>query len=92
MTADQYRTAIAELGLSQVSAAKFLGVNARTSRRWVSGQQPVPRAVAILLTMLTENRSAGDLPSARAAAQQRVRDLDAMVQDIDAALKGGEGP
>lgn len=34
MTGDEYRAAIARLGLSQVQAATFLGIGERTSRRW----------------------------------------------------------
>jgi DNA-binding transcriptional regulator YiaG len=35
--ADEYRALIEKLGLSQITAAKLLGVDARTSRRWASG-------------------------------------------------------
>jgi DNA-binding transcriptional regulator YiaG len=41
MTPDEYRAAIDKLGLSQVAAAKLLGVDARTSRRWASGERDV---------------------------------------------------
>jgi DNA-binding transcriptional regulator YiaG len=41
MTPDEYRTAIEKLGLSRVAAAKLLGVDARTSRRWASGERDV---------------------------------------------------
>jgi DNA-binding transcriptional regulator YiaG len=44
MTPDQYRAAIARLGLSQVSAAKFLGVNERTSRDWANPSMDGPPA------------------------------------------------
>jgi DNA-binding transcriptional regulator YiaG len=56
MTPDQYRTAIAKLGLSQRGAALFLGVNERTSRSWASGQSRIPVAVAKLLNVLIENK------------------------------------
>lgn len=42
MTPDAYREALDSLGLSQVGAAKLLGVDARTSRRWASGEREVP--------------------------------------------------
>jgi len=42
MTPTQYRAAIKLLGLSQVKAGKFLGVNERTSRRWALGEYDVP--------------------------------------------------
>jgi DNA-binding transcriptional regulator YdaS (Cro superfamily) len=52
MTPLQYRNAIARLGLSQVAAAHFLGVDPRTSRSWISGRYPVPHAVALLLRLM----------------------------------------
>jgi hypothetical protein len=42
VTPAQYRAAIKLLGLSQVKAGKFLGVNERTSRRWALGEYDVP--------------------------------------------------
>lgn len=56
MTAKQYAKAIAQLGLSQRSAAKFLGVGDRQSRRWIAGDARVPMSVAILLTLMIEKR------------------------------------
>ena len=48
MTPSQYRAAIKLLGLSQVKAGKFLGVNERTSRRYaqLDGEYPVPEWAA----------------------------------------------
>lgn len=42
MTPAQYRAAIKLLGLSQVKAGKFLGINERTSRRYALGETIVP--------------------------------------------------
>lgn len=52
MTANEYREALAALGLSQVGAARLLAVNERTSRRWADGEQDVPRAVEIALKLM----------------------------------------
>lgn len=52
MTADAYRDALDRLGLSQVGAAKFFGVNPRTSRRWALGEQEVPRVVELALEFM----------------------------------------
>lgn len=52
MTPTQFRKALERLGLSQVAAARFLGIGDRTSRRWASGDVEVPRAVAILLRLM----------------------------------------
>lgn len=35
----------AEAGLSQRGAAKLLEINERTMRRYISGEQPIPRVV-----------------------------------------------
>ena len=52
MTPTQYREAIARLGLTQVAAGEFLIGNPRTSRRWASGESPVPKSVAMLLGLM----------------------------------------
>ena len=49
MDSTAYRTAIARLGLSQGGAARLVGVDARTSRRWALAEIPVPGAVQRLL-------------------------------------------
>ncbi len=52
MTSDEYRQAIAALGLSQMAAATFLEIGERTSRRWASGEVEIPAAVAMLLILM----------------------------------------
>lgn len=54
MTANQFRTAIAALGLTQAGAAEFLGVSLRTSQGWALGEYPVPLAVARLLRLMVK--------------------------------------
>ena len=49
MTAKQLRGALRRLGLTQVAAARRLGVSARTVRYWIAGTYPLPEAVALLL-------------------------------------------
>ena len=60
MTADEYRTAIETLGLSQVEAARLLGVDARTSRRWASGQREVPPPAMRFLRYLIATKKTGE--------------------------------
>lgn len=60
MTADQYRAAIETLGLSQVAAAHLLGVDARTSRRWASGERDVPGPAERFLRYLIASKTAPD--------------------------------
>lgn len=50
MTSQQYRDALAVLGLTQVGAARLLGVNEATSRRWAA--HGVTGTAAILLRLL----------------------------------------
>ncbi len=52
MTANQFRAALSRLDLSQVGAAKLLGADPRTARRWALGERPIPNDVAILLRLL----------------------------------------
>ena len=52
MTPAQYKAAIKALGLSQRAAGKFLGVDERTSRRWIAGDAQVPESAAKLLRLM----------------------------------------
>lgn len=52
MTANQFRTAIHRLDLSQVGAARLVGADPRTVRHWAAGDRSVPACVAILLRLL----------------------------------------
>lgn len=52
MTPKQYAAIIESLGLSQVGAARFLGVDERTSRRWIAGEREIPETVSRFLTFI----------------------------------------
>jgi DNA-binding transcriptional regulator YiaG len=52
MTPKQYAEAIERLGLSQRGAGKFLGVDERTSRKWIAGDARIPEAAAKLLRLM----------------------------------------
>jgi DNA-binding transcriptional regulator YiaG len=52
MTPKQYAAAIEALGLSQRAAGAFLGVDERTSRRWVLGESAIPESAAKLLRLM----------------------------------------
>jgi hypothetical protein len=56
LSPDEYRSALARLGLSVVGAGVFFGVNPRTSQRWASGEQDIPRAVQIALKLMLRYR------------------------------------
>lgn len=52
MTPKQYAEAIERLGLSQRAAGKFLGVDERTSRKWIAGDSRIPESAAKLLRLM----------------------------------------
>lgn len=52
MTPKQYAEAIERLSLSQRGAGKFLGVDERTSRKWIAGDARIPDAVGKLLRLM----------------------------------------
>jgi hypothetical protein len=51
MTPMQYRTALERLGLTQDSAAEFLGVSLRTSHGYANSS-PIPEGYAKLLRLM----------------------------------------
>jgi hypothetical protein len=60
VTAKQFQAAIDRLGLSQLGAARLLGADGRTARRWSLGERSVPPAVAILLKLLIAGKVTQD--------------------------------
>jgi hypothetical protein len=52
VTKKQYRKAIEAVGLSQVKASVFFGVDRKTSPRWARGESPIPESVAKLLRVM----------------------------------------
>ena len=52
MTPQQFLDAIEKLGLNQSSAARFLGVNDRTVRKWVAGRGQPPASTAMLFSVM----------------------------------------
>ena len=59
MSGNQYQQAIARLDLSQVDAAKLLGVDERTSRRWARDERDVPAPVARFLRYILATGKSG---------------------------------
>ena len=56
MTANQFRTALGRLELSQLGAARLFGADGRTARRWALGERSIPPTVAILLKLLVAGK------------------------------------
>ena len=57
MTPDEFRAALAALGLSQVAAAKALESDERSVRRWIAGDRKVPGPVRVALRCMARLRS-----------------------------------
>lgn len=55
-TPERYRRLLDVVGLSQVGAGKFLGINSRTSRRFASGDSEIPDAIFILLEIMAAKK------------------------------------
>lgn len=49
MTATQLGELLDRAGLSQRGAAKAIGINERTMRKYIAGQAPIPRTVEYAL-------------------------------------------
>ena len=56
MSPQRFRGALRQLGVSQVQAAKRLGVNPRTLRRWVAGDSRIPESVGLLVELWLRDR------------------------------------
>jgi hypothetical protein len=54
MTANEYRTALDRLGLTQTGAASLFRADERTSRRWARGERSVQGGVQILIELLLD--------------------------------------
>jgi len=52
MTPEELRNRIAVLGLDTSDAARILGVEPRTMRRWLTGEKDITRPVIILLNLI----------------------------------------
>ena len=54
MTKDEYRQALAALGLAQEEVGRLLGVDGRTARRWAAGEVDVPGPVEMHIRLWIE--------------------------------------
>lgn len=56
MTANQFRSALDRLNLTQVGAASLFKADGRTARRWALGERTVPECVAIVLRLMLKGK------------------------------------
>jgi hypothetical protein len=61
MNQTEFSKAIDALGLTQVGAGRFLGVDPRTCRRYVAAELPLPPAAALLRVMLAHGLAPDDV-------------------------------
>lgn len=57
MTGTQLQRLLDRAGLSQRGAAKALGINERTMRKYVAGDAEIPRVVELAVRCLAEHSS-----------------------------------
>ena len=69
MTPTQFRRQLAALGFSQMGFARYVECDGRSVRRWCSGEQDIPRWVAVMLGLLDQvhGRAGSRAPSPRTA-------------------------
>jgi DNA-binding transcriptional regulator YiaG len=60
VTSDEYRKTIDKLGLTQGGAARLLGVDERTSRRWANGERDIPPPAQRFLRYLIATKRSGE--------------------------------
>ena len=60
MNAKRYRQLYESFDLSQVRMARFLGVDARTSRRWALSEKLMPYDAAMLLELMHKHKITPD--------------------------------
>jgi len=60
MTPDEYRETIEALGMTQGAAARLLGVDDRTSRRWACGERDIPPPAERFLRYLVATGKSGE--------------------------------
>ena len=60
MTSDQFRMAVNKLELSQIAAARLLGVDDTTLRQWANGERDIPAPAVRFLHYLIASRTKGE--------------------------------
>jgi transcriptional regulator with XRE-family HTH domain len=66
MTTKEFRAVLDKLGLTQAAAARLLGADARTFRRYALDETNIPQALALLLRLMVAGKVApADIEAAR---------------------------
>lgn len=67
----EYRKALAALDLTQAEASSIVGSDARTGRRWATGETAIPGSVALLVRMWLDDPSSLEASRRIAAARYK---------------------
>lgn len=76
MTRDDYRAALAQLGLAQEEVGLLLGTGRRTARRWASGEVEVPGPVEMHIRLWLARPELLDVTRQIAAQRDAPREGD----------------
>jgi DNA-binding transcriptional regulator YiaG len=57
MTPTELRDAIATLNTNQCALARSIGVDPRTVRKWLAGENPIRTSAAMLIRVMVQNKS-----------------------------------
>jgi hypothetical protein len=76
LTPNQLRTVLARLGLSQRAAARLLGIDERTMRKYVAGDLVIPELLVWALRGLAHREQDRDANSAACDGVMMTVDLD----------------
>jgi len=70
MSPKAYERTIDALGLNQASAGRYLGVSARTSRRYVSGDAVIPAVTVLFLRSCIAHKVTPVVPELKRGTRQ----------------------
>lgn len=62
MSTREYRSALRQLGISQVAVGRLFGYGSRTPRRWALGEARVPIPVAVILRLMLNKELQLEVP------------------------------
>ena len=81
MDADEYRNALDKLKMSQEAAGEMFGVGSRTARRWALDEARIPRAVAMVLSLMVKKKLKIEVPIINNLDSYRVWTFSAVAKE-----------
>ena len=57
MTGEIFWETLQQIGVTQMGFSRLIGVGGRTVRGWIGGEYPVPKAVALLITLMQKTKT-----------------------------------